>query len=552
MGASDTGAFTVKAGMNSVDKAGNALAAAYTHATTLALDTTAPAAPSALALASGTTSPGNDATPEIEVTVGETGGEVTLYGDAACTTAASAATDVTDTSSPYKVTVDATALATDGSVTFRARHADAAGNASACSTASVAYAYDGTDPGITFPSGVTPTTGAAATIALADAHSKIKKYGAIAVDGTTGAATDCDTATEIGAGNLTTLDAPLASVNYSYTPPADSAGKKVCVYAEDAAGNSDSSLWGTAIAATATGPSVTAIAVTSSPPASPGGWYKSGNAIKVEVTFDGIIVVTGMPELKIRVGSGSGSEKTATCARKGATGDGRKKLACSYTVASGDEDTDGVSVERNKLSLPSGAAIKDGSDNAATLTYAAALALGARSGHKVDAKAPSLSLDAPVPSGPAQSKSIAVTRSDSGVGFAPAATTGGNYWFVDASTACDRASFVVNKSDAGSYFPGTAIMVGSEARNGRHLCVYTSDRLANVAFAKSAEITGIDTTDPGIEFPSDATPTEGADGDHRAERRGREDQEVRRDRGGRHHGRGDGLRHGDGGRCSAT
>ena len=66
---------------------------------------------------------------------------------------------MTDTSSPYKVTVDATAIATDGSVTFRARHADAAGNVSACSTATVAYVYDGTDPGITFPSGVTPTVG---------------------------------------------------------------------------------------------------------------------------------------------------------------------------------------------------------------------------------------------------------------------------------------------------------------------------------------------------------------------------------------------------------
>ena len=228
--------------------------ATLTHAALLAqgahkVDAVAPAAPSALALASGTTSPGNDATPPVEVTVGETGGKVTLYGDSACATAASAATDVTDTSSPYKVTVDATAIATDGSVTFRARHADAAGNVSACSTATVAYVYDGTEPGITFPSGVTPTVGTAATITLTDATSKVAKHGAIAVDGSTGAATDCDSAAEIGAGSLTTLGTPLASVNYSYTPPADSAGKKVCVYAEDAAGNSDSSLWGTAIAA---------------------------------------------------------------------------------------------------------------------------------------------------------------------------------------------------------------------------------------------------------------------------------------------------------------
>ena len=482
VGASDTGAFTLKAGMNSVDKAGNALAAAYVHTATLALDTTAPAAPSALALASGTTSPGNDATPEIEVTVGETGGKVTLYSDAACATAASAATDVTDTSSPYKVTVDATAIATDGSVTFHARHADAAGNVSACSTATVAYVYDGTDPGITFPAGA-PTTGAAATITLTDAGAKIEKYGAIAVDGTTGAATDCDTATEVGSA-LTTLPTPAASVSYMYTPPADSAGKKICVYAEDAAGNSDSSLWSTAIAqavpakptglmatpgdaqvtlswtdpsdstitkhqyrqkagtgnygswtdiansapgeanATSytvtslvngtayrfklravnaggngpesdeagpatpvavdnTGPTVSAIAITSSVPAGQGGSYRIGDTIEVTATFSEALVVTGSPVLKIRVGTGSGSEKTATCARKGATGDDAKKLVCSYTVASGDEDTDGISIEANKLS----GTIKDAADNAATLTYTA---IAAQSGHTVDGVRPTI------------------------------------------------------------------------------------------------------------------------------------------------------------------
>ena len=724
VGSSDNGAFTVKAGTNSVDKAGHALAAVYTHATTLTLDTTAPAAPSGLALASGTTSPGADATPSIEVTVGETGGEVTLYGDAACATAASAPTDVTDATSPYKATVDATALASDGSVTFYAKHADAAGNASACSTVSVAYVHDGTDPRIAFPSGTTPTAGTAATIALTDATSKVAKYGAIAVAGAATDATGCDTAAEVGAGNLTTRATPSASVDFEYTPPADSAGKKVCAYAEDAAGNSHAALWGTAIAAeneapafsseetfsaeenqtavgtveaadanaadgvayavtggadqakfaivadtgvlsfaaapdfedpqdaasttpsnaaanneyvlvvtatggtgaramtaeqtitvtvtnvdeagtvtfgsttprvgealtasvedpdggvssvtwqwakaatkggtytdisgatsasytaaagdagawlratagyadaegsgksanavaaaavaeAAAGPAVTAIAVASSPPASPGGWYTSGGAsvnIEVDVTFDEVLAVTGSPELKIRVGSGSGSEKTATCARKGSSGDDRKKLACSYTVASGDEDTDGISVERNKLSLPSGAAIKDGSGNAATLTYPASLALAAQSGHKVDAKAPTINLGAPTPAGPAQSKSVAVTVADTGAGFAPGATTGGFYWFVDAATTCDRAAYLAASTPTTSVDTGSSVTVNSEARNGTHMCLLSEDRAFNQAYAKSAEITGIDTTDPGIAWPSSWAPKTGVSG----------------------------------------
>ena len=97
------------------------------------------------------------------------------------------------------------------------------------------------------------------------------------------------------------------------------------------------------------------------------------------MTFDKAIVVTGTPQLTIKVGA---ADRTATCALKGSTGDDAKKLVCSYTVAEGDADIDGVSVEANKLSLPSGASIKDVSDVAATLTHEA---LGAQSGHKVGA-----------------------------------------------------------------------------------------------------------------------------------------------------------------------
>ena len=53
VGSSVNGAFTVKVGTNSADKASNALAAAYTHATTLTLDTTAPAAPVSLGATAG-------------------------------------------------------------------------------------------------------------------------------------------------------------------------------------------------------------------------------------------------------------------------------------------------------------------------------------------------------------------------------------------------------------------------------------------------------------------------------------------------------------------
>ena len=46
-------------------------------------------------------------------------------------------------------------------------------------------------------------------------------------------------------------------MDFEYTPPADSAGKKVCTYAEDAAGNSHAELWSTAIAAPNVAPAFT-------------------------------------------------------------------------------------------------------------------------------------------------------------------------------------------------------------------------------------------------------------------------------------------------------
>ena len=149
VGSSDNGAFAVKAGTSSVDKANNALASAYTHAAALTLDT---------------------------------------------------------------------------------------GN-----------------PGIAFPT-AGPRVGSASEITLTDAASKVRRYGAIAVAGTETDATACNTSSKIGSANLTTLATPALQATLRYTPPSGSAGKQVCVWAEDVAGNSHAALWTTAIVAATTPP----------------------------------------------------------------------------------------------------------------------------------------------------------------------------------------------------------------------------------------------------------------------------------------------------------
>ena len=134
-------------------------------------------------------------------------------------------------------------------------------------------------------------------------------------------------------------------------------------------------------AATTGGPTISSIAISSTVPANQGGHYKIGDVIKVTATFNKVLTVTGSPQLKIKVGA---AEKTATCAKKGTSTEDAKKLECSYTVAVGDADSDGIAVEVGKLS---GGTITDGT-TAAVLTYTA---ISDSSSHKVDGVRPTIS-----------------------------------------------------------------------------------------------------------------------------------------------------------------
>ena len=95
---------------------------------------------------------------------------------------------------------------------------------------------------------MTPTAGTAATITLTDAGTKVAKYAVVEVAGTETDASACDDPAA-DSFSTTAVSPPASPKEVSWTPVA--AGKKACVYAEDAAGNSDAALWTTAIAAAA-------------------------------------------------------------------------------------------------------------------------------------------------------------------------------------------------------------------------------------------------------------------------------------------------------------
>ena len=108
----------------------------------------------------------------------------------------------------------------------------------------------------------------------------------------------------------------------------------------------------------------------------------------MEVTFNEDLTVsadaTNTITLALKVGA---ADKDAVCAHKGGTGEDAKKLACSYTVADGDEDTDGVSVDAGALTLTGDADIDEGQGNGSVVTHTG---LAAQGGHKVDARKPTV------------------------------------------------------------------------------------------------------------------------------------------------------------------
>ena len=124
-----------------------------------------------------------------------------------------------------------------------------------------------------------------------------------------------------------------------------------------------------------TSPEVSILAISSNPGSDR--TYAAGDEIEVTVTFSETVEVEGTPRLRLRVGSRT---RTADYLR----GADSAALVFGYDVAEGDEDTDGVSIEANSLTL-NGGRIEDEGDNPAELDHEA---VAPQAGHKVDGVRP--------------------------------------------------------------------------------------------------------------------------------------------------------------------
>ena len=149
---------------------------------------------------------------------------------------------------------------------------------------------------------------------------------------------------------------------------------------EDAAGNGNAAVTATIVTNTvaAPAPTVTNVAFTSAP----GTTYGINGAVEATVTFSSNVDITGAPQLALDF---DGTSKPAGCLAATDTA----TATCTYIVVEGDVDADGIAIEADALTLPTGATIRaTGTTVDADLTHAA---LAAQAGHTVDGVRPTLS-----------------------------------------------------------------------------------------------------------------------------------------------------------------
>merc|ERR1712000_356352 len=103
------------------------------------------------------------------------------------------------------------------------------------------------------------------------------------------------------------------------------------------------------------------------------------DVVSVTATFSENVTKTGAPQLSLLLGSTS---RTAIYA----SGSGSMTLVFTYTIQAGETDTNGISIEADKLTL-NGGTLRDAAGNHAALTHNA---VAANPGYKVDTAAPTV------------------------------------------------------------------------------------------------------------------------------------------------------------------
>ncbi|HJO84058.1 MAG TPA: Ig-like domain-containing protein, partial [Candidatus Thalassarchaeaceae archaeon] len=126
-------------------------------------------------------------------------------------------------------------------------------------------------------------------------------------------------------------------------------------------------------------PTVDSVEITSATTGMQNNFLNAGDVVSVTATFSEVVNTTGTPQLTLVVGS---TNRTATYA----SGSGSAPLVFQYTIQTGDNDSNGISIGTNALDLDN-ATIMDAAGNNATLTHSS---VDNNSSYKVDAILPTI------------------------------------------------------------------------------------------------------------------------------------------------------------------
>ena len=184
-------------------------------------------------------------------------------------------------------------------------------------------------------------------------------------------------------------------IDVNANPDSDTKLKRTTATAEDAGGAtgwsiaddrlrraSTASAWGSPVSALlqlavygTVKPGVTDVALSSSPASDQ--TYGLQEKIRVQLTFNQAVDVTGTPRLKIAMGTSASDERWAAYE----SGSGTTMLTFVYTVVAADRAANGIAVLENTLALNSGTLKVAGTQNNVVLNHPGQ---GADPNHKVD------------------------------------------------------------------------------------------------------------------------------------------------------------------------
>ena len=211
--------------------------------------------------------------------------------------------------------------------------------------------------------------------------------------------------------------------------------------------------------------------------------YKPGDVVRARVTFNLPMDVTGSPVLKLRLAGNSGERTMAFDTARSRTN--TTTLEFTYTVAAGDLATQGIAFDANKLSVGTGAAIRQaGTQQDANLAFDRVVNAA---GHKVDGVPPRLVATNPI--------SVTSTPGD-----------GGAYGIGDVIEITATFNEAVTVTTAGNpvTHPSIDVVIGRASNFGDYKSAVYHSGSGSTALAFRYTVVESDEDADGIEVPVSA------------------------------------------------